>query len=967
MISKIKKPVSILLALMMVVSLFAIVPITASAAEETSTVTWGNNNLNNGGTGGMSSGGVTLTTQQAKTRVGDCFYSGRGSATFTAPEGSVFTKIELKNATVVNSLNFPSATVAQTGGYSKQDPWDDEPEWVPYYTVTWTGESSEVTFSGAIYAIQSIVFTLKSVAPTTYTVTWKNGDTTLKTDTFDKDTVPDYSGNLPTKAEDAQYSYTFTGWTDSSNTFYSKDSNLPAVTKDETYTATFASEDKAVKNVITLINALPTDVTAADKAQIEAARAAYNMLTDDQKAKVSDETLEKLTAAETALAAAQKEEADTTAANTVATAINALPASNAVTTADKDAIEAARAAYDALTDDQKAKVDTDTLKKLTDAEEALAKATADKAAADAVTAKINALPAAAEITAADKAKIESARAAYNTLTDAQKAYVDDATMQKLTAAETALAAAEKLFAGHSVTLGGNIGVNFFINSKTADFASDENAYVKFTWDNGTYNKEVKLKDLTTDADGYYKATVDVVAAQMAHKIHAEVYLNGEKLDQTDDYSVQDYAETVFKNPTAYDDKGKPNELKALAKALLNYGAMAQIVFDGYLVEKPALANKTVGDNGYEGVTADQIEGAINGEASDLDAAAAAFDAEFYTSSLIYLSRNTLRLYFTPASKTVGALNGLDFSGNLSEYYYFKDVENIPAAELDNLQEFKVGSTTFYFSALDYAKAVVESTKMKPEQQNLAKALYLYNKAANAYFDDAPAPVENVVDLSTLTGAYEAKDGDVLSGILSGDKKITIADGATITLRDANITLSTNAQYAGITPVGDATILLEGKNTVKGGYENFPGVFVPVGKTLTIDGTGSLTASSGGNEDRKYSCGIGGGYEIAAGNIVINGGTITANGGDWAAGIGSGYEATCGNILIAGGTVTATGGESAAGIGSGLDSTCGNITIAGTVTQVTATKGEGAEASIGAGESGTCGTVTIEDNSKVTQN
>ena len=301
--------------------------------------------------------------------------------------------------------------------------------------------------------------------------------------------------------------------------------------------------------------------------------------------------------------------------------------------------------------------------------------------------------------------------------------------------------APDLFPQHSITLGGNIGVNFFINSKTADFASDENAYVKFTWDNGTYNKEVKLKDLTTDAKGYYKASVDVVAAQMAHKIHAEVYLNGEKLDQTDDYSVQDYAETVFNNPTAYDDKGKPEQLKALVAALLNYGAQAQIVFDSALTEKPNPADtvKVVGQTDFSTVTVEKIQSAINAanpgkSASDLTEVATQLGAKFYTSSLIYLSRNTLRLYFTPASKTVGALNGLDFSGNLSEYYYFKDVENIPAAELDNLQEFKVGSTTFYFSALDYAKAVVESTKMEPEQQNLAKALYLYNQAANEYFD-----------------------------------------------------------------------------------------------------------------------------------------------------------------------------------------------------------------------------------------
>lgn len=51
--------------------------------------------------------------------------------------------------------------------------------------------------------------------------------------------------------------------------------------------------------------------------------------------------------------------------------LDALPAASDVKPGDKEAIEKARAAYDALTDEQKAKVAPATLKKLTDAEAAL--------------------------------------------------------------------------------------------------------------------------------------------------------------------------------------------------------------------------------------------------------------------------------------------------------------------------------------------------------------------------------------------------------------------------------------------------------------------------------------------------------------------------------------------------------------------------------------------------------------------
>ena len=219
-----------------------------------------------------------------------------------------------------------------------------------------------------------------------------------------------------------------------------------------------------------------------------------------------------------------------------------------------------------------------------------------------------------------------------------------------TATYTATAKPKDLFPQHSITLGGNIGVNFYIDSAAADFANASTAVVKFTWDNGNYHEEVDLKALTPDTStGYYKATVDVVAAHMAHEIHAEVYLDDEKLDQTDDYSVKEYAETVYANPAAYDNKNKPDELKALVKALLNYGAMAQTVFATSLNEQPELANTVVGDNGYEGVTADQIEAAIKGESADLNAVATQLGAKYYTSSLIYLSKNTLRVYFTPTT------------------------------------------------------------------------------------------------------------------------------------------------------------------------------------------------------------------------------------------------------------------------------------------------------------------------------
>ena len=263
--------------------------------------------------------------------------------------------------------------------------------------------------------------------------------------------------------------------------------------------------------------------------------------------------------------------------------------------------------------------------------------------------------------------------------------------------------------------------------------------------------------------------------------------------------------------------------------------------------------------------------------------------------------------------------------------------------------------------------------------------------------DAGAPAANIVDLSKLTENTELKDGDVLTGTLGANVKISIADGATVTLDGVTINgvNDMNYSWAGITCLGDATIILSGTNTVNGFYQDYPGIQAAAGKTLIINGTGSLTASSYGKgagiggvnnvacgnieiqdgtitaTSLKYGAGIGGGDRADCGNITISGGIVTATGGERGAGIGGGRRGptsgSCGNIIISGGTVTATGGENAAGIGGGRGynsgnlSSCGTITITTGVTKVTATMGSGATYSIGAGKYGTCGTVTIGGN------
>ena len=201
---------------------------------------------------------------------------------------------------------------------------------------------------------------------------------------------------------------------------------------EEAYTALVdAAAAKAVDDLIDAIG----EVTADSGDAIKAARAAYDALTDTQKELVKN--YEKLTAAEEAYTAL----VDAAAAKAVDDLIDAI---GEVTADSGDAIKAARAAYDALTDTQKELVKN--YEKLLAAEELYEELTAS-AAAIAQKAAEEAKQAQEEAEAAQKAAeeaVEAAKAAQEAAeAAAAKAGENNAAAEEARkAAETAQAAAE---------------------------------------------------------------------------------------------------------------------------------------------------------------------------------------------------------------------------------------------------------------------------------------------------------------------------------------------------------------------------------------------------------------------------------------------------------------------------------------------------------------------------------------------
>ena len=200
----------------------------------------------------------------------------------------------------------------------------------------------------------------------------------------------------------------------------------------------FSDVPVPTKDVNDLILALDDNST---KAQIKAARIAYDALDDAHKAIFNKDTLRKLLDAEGKGELIEK----------AVKAIDSIPAADQLTLEDKKTVEKARTLYDALDAESQAAVSnysklTEAEAKIAELEEKQAQETADRKAAESVSTAIASLPTAENLIPNDYVlkRLDEVQAAYDALTETQKALVENyETLQTLrTVAADKKAAAE---------------------------------------------------------------------------------------------------------------------------------------------------------------------------------------------------------------------------------------------------------------------------------------------------------------------------------------------------------------------------------------------------------------------------------------------------------------------------------------------------------------------------------------------
>ena len=291
-----------------------------------------------------------------------------------------------------------------------------------------------------------------------------------------------------------------------------------------------------------------------------------------------------------------------------------------------------------------------------------------------------------------------------------------------------------VLAGHSLTLDGAVGVNFFMELSDEVLSAD-NPYMLFTLPNGTTQK-VYVK---TDADfsgmaipgkDFYVFQCRVSAKQMTDEITAQIYLNDNvPVEGTYTYSVRDYANYIINHPSSYKE-----EVVTLVKKMLNYGAYSQQYFN-YNTDNLANTLLTNNDKRVNDIPTD----VLNGYKYMGNTMIGNTSIRFASVNIELESEIVLNLYFENVPDgVVFKLDGTDvLTPTKSGNYTVVSIKNISAKNLT-----KFYSVVLYsgeealgyvsYSPMNYCYNVVtrETTQTRTEElKTLIKTLYWFYDAA----------------------------------------------------------------------------------------------------------------------------------------------------------------------------------------------------------------------------------------------
>ena len=255
-------------------------------------------------------------------------------------------------------------------------------------------------------------------------------------------------------------------------------------------------------------------------------------------------------------------------------------------------------------------------------------------------------------------------------------------------------------AGHSLTLNGSIGVNFYMMLDPR-IVADDSAHMKFTLPDGT-TKVMSVRGAAQDeVDGeqYYVFTCQVSAKEMASRIKAQIITDTVK-STVYSFTVEDYANEILDNSDAYN-----GYTVGLVQALMQYGTYADAYFAGETLGATEEMSR---------VTADTLAKEVPVADGELPEG-----ISYYGSTLLLESDVVLRHYFKVAKGTDVSAYG--FTGNKGNYYYMDLAAGFGVTVADCV----IGDYTLKYQPVCYVRAVLESEAAPENLKQLVTAFYLY--------------------------------------------------------------------------------------------------------------------------------------------------------------------------------------------------------------------------------------------------
>lgn len=292
--------------------------------------------------------------------------------------------------------------------------------------------------------------------------------------------------------------------------------------------------------------------------------------------------------------------------------------------------------------------------------------------------------------------------------------------------------------GCTLSLSGDIGMNYYMDLSSADLSED--AYVEFTVPSGDKTETQKVyvqekagedrniaKTVSKGNKTYYVFKCQVAAKDIAPMIDVQL-VDGGKTGKKHSYSVKQYAEYILSHAN---DKTEYKKAEPLVKALVCYCTWAQCYFeiDDTLID-PSYKNYDVLDS----VTAQELKAEAPATSVFLDQIPG---VTYEGATLSLNSETTLSLYFKSSEKLTFSCdhsNKLEIS-KVNGYQVVR-IRGIRASDLDEVFEMKVicgeNEGMVRYSALNYIANCVGRNHEDETLPNLVKALYLYYKEAEAY-------------------------------------------------------------------------------------------------------------------------------------------------------------------------------------------------------------------------------------------